>query len=413
MLHLEKSVDYGGPQEASIRASVNDVRAMVVNELGGVARDAEDLEESGPGPDSGRGWGWGRERERTYLDINPFVISPCGRLADTLLEYGLAPLLDFFPIERMGVIVEGRPVLVPRSKEEVMLDTLLSLLEKRQLMKLVRLHQTQISDDHTPLVDHCQRLGIERDSRIFAMLVYGICGARDTDEAERLTVADMASASRTHFDGLERLNGAAAWLYPVGGSNLIIQALCRAAAVKGTIHLLGQSSLALYPVAEGDERGCWRVSGCFDGEAWQVSTDQVIVDRTIVDQVVADQTIANRIIADETRKSPRFTRTILVLREGAGRFGGERGRCSLWTIAPQGPTRSYSTFVLQVPANGHTIVYGWAHHEQAPLVEFEAHLKATLALDPSDLLLSASYHNQPTHPCDSPCQRDDNPVPRR
>lgn len=312
--------------------------------------------------------------KRTFLEINPFILSASDGLSKILLEAGLAPSVDFYPIQTAGIVFEGAPLLISRSKEQIMLDTSLSLSEKRQLMKLVRLDLAQIPDPHILLADYCRlSLGIDGASRIFAVVAYGVCRASSRREAESLSVAEAAAASRSYFASLQRLDGTAAWLYPVGGTNLIIQSLCRAAAVQGTVHLLDQHSLE---ICLDQEEESWRLSGLFDDKEWRVTADLVINNESL------------------PIESARFTRTFLVLRKGRGLFGDSG--CCYWTVPPKNPVE-YCISILQVPIDDLLVLYGWAKHERATSEELQTCIKSLLLHEEARLILSASYSNYPTH----------------
>lgn len=297
VLHVERSPWYGGHTEATIKLTRESVQQLCLA-LGPdhfLVRGAESLpfssseeeEVAGQGRGEREGRKEGKERadgllpQGILLDLAPVLLFYDGPLATELVEENLSAYVEFMPIPGHGIVVppssacsEGvmrgkeserwcfEVLSVPRSKEQIMLSDQLSLVEKRQLMRLI----SAVDGGKSSPVQLQSLLGeafAQVTDRVRSLLQYGLAmvpgaGSGDADGNDR-------NRTRTHTDArslslslslytrsLARSQGEFALLYPAGGSNSLAQAYCRAAALGGTLHIL-RTDLRL-PLIAADEQ---------------------------------------------------------------------------------------------------------------------------------------------------------------
>ncbi|PJF18458.1 hypothetical protein PSACC_01726 [Paramicrosporidium saccamoebae] len=288
VLHIERLRWYGGLYECTVR--IEDYLTIVKGEV--YKSDAFEND------------------RRFLLDMHPVVVGADSIVANTLLERKLSGYVEFRPVDSHGIISNSLPRILPRSKEEVMLDPQFSLLEKRQIMKA-------ISNGGS----------LEGVSTQVANLIrYGVCGLEGIHD-----VGNVKDSVQRYSNGLQRFGGKTALLYPYGGSSSLVQAICRASALKGAVQMLNQCDLVL----GGDS-----VKGSFDGVAWSVPVTRIIESPPV---------------------TPKYTRATLILSDG-GLFG-DNG-CNFW-IDPPSDTKP-TLFLLQVDAAsgccppGQLILYAWS-----------------------------------------------------
>ena len=386
MLQVERASGYGGVAEGLVHGVCKELEQAV----GGALHGQLYMDET-----------HFQANRQILLDLNPYVLSPREALAEYLVSRGVAALLDFRPIDKHGLILGGRPCIIPRSKEDVMLDASLSLLEKRQLMRLMALTTgPDQPPDHlqVPFVQLAAQLSIPSAASVFQMLIYGIAAARTREEAQQLSVGAVALRVRQYVQSLERYGGNTALLYPHGGSNSIIQAICRAAAVSGAVQILDQGGVQLCPSGG-------TISGCFDGNPWQTRFGQAI--------------LADDPPESGEDSSASLVRAALILKRDSALGGvfGDEG-CNLWVVPPdeQQSSPSPTIFILQVDAAAaccppdHLLLYAWMHMHSSPALGFDQatdQLKHTLGQlvnmppernrpDLPHVLLAALYPHRPS-----------------
>lgn len=244
--------------------------------------------------------------------MSPMLVGCADGLAQKLLEHPSTAHMEFRPIDRHGLILDGIPLLIPKRKEEIMLDTSLSDIEKRQLMRVIKQWDVK-------LLDGCSE-------RVRNIVMYGICEGEEGEQLE--------SKLRTYVEGVLRWGGERVPLvYPYGGSSSIIQGLCRAAAIKGTIQMLNQPSV---------HHQDGQLTGLFEGEPWSVMT------RSCREMSYDCPPVA-------------YCRCVMILTTG---LFGDAG-CNYWIVPPQDGF-PFPLFMLQVDGgsgccpNGLLIVYCWS-----------------------------------------------------
>lgn len=167
------------------------------------------------------------------VDRLPLLVLSNGPLASQLVELGAADYLAFRPVQSITVFSDrASPMKVPLKKEHVMLETSMSLRDKRRLMSLFQSSPVVHDPD-----EHADRwLGsLELDEAVQDMVAYGVCCLAGRDDLGAMTATDMIRTIQSFYRSLPQ-----PLLYPIHGSSEISQALSRVAAVCGAIHVLNQ-----------------------------------------------------------------------------------------------------------------------------------------------------------------------------
>lgn len=226
-----------------------------------------------------------------------------------------------------------------------MLDTDLSLIQKRQVMKVLSLKKEVAFGNSTPFGEFTNFKSLE-DSKISDMIIYGICGFECSREAAfQIPISEIFHRVSLFLKSLAHFNGVTALIYPYGGVNSIIQAMCRSAAVKGAIYLLDQSSLSF-------DKGLEMVvaNGYFDGQPWSTTIKKDVIQ-----------------IDPESAPYISYVRGIILLQDDCNGLFGDNG-CNFWIIPPEEGTRIFPISLLQVDSStncgppGQLIVYCWSRH---------------------------------------------------
>lgn len=230
ILHIDKSPHYGGYTEATVKLDQS-----LVDRLGGRISDERGL-------------------FRTLdVDLNPYLITREGGFASELLKQDLSSYLEFIPIKHHGIIFDSRPVTIPRSKEEVMLNEALSLPDKRQIMKFL----STLSH-----ADKDIRSAISNANLLLSdLFYYGICGFSDRGSAQNAKDFELIERARQFLKCPDLL-------LTYGGCSSINQAYCRRAALLGVTHILSQPELA---ISNG------KVDGIFEDRPWTATYTKVII----------------------------------------------------------------------------------------------------------------------------------------
>lgn len=174
------------------------------------------------------------------FDPSPVVFYARGPLADALLQLELTEYLEFVAVERVVLWPSRQQVMqLPLSKEHVMLEPGLTLLEKRQLARLLTAILALSPDTVSlPLHDLLTRQMIDSASRVFWLVAYGICRCASLAAVRTLRVCDAMQAVSTLRLSTDHLSRPSPFVVPVWGASELAQAACRKAAVQGCVHLL-------------------------------------------------------------------------------------------------------------------------------------------------------------------------------
>jgi RAB protein geranylgeranyltransferase component A len=180
------------------------------------------------------------------FDPSPIVFYARGPLADLILELELTEYTDFMAVEHQ-FIWPSRQVLIalPFSKEQVMLEPALTLLEKRKLTKLLGLAAASALDpkneNQETLADLLSREQVPFESRVFQLIAYGACRCSSLQEVTQLSLKSAVKVLESLRASIHHLGGQCPFILPLWGSSELSQAACRKAAVSSCIQILGKS----------------------------------------------------------------------------------------------------------------------------------------------------------------------------
>lgn len=373
------------------------------------------------------------------IDQLPTLISPIDAVGTLLTDLSLGHL-EFVPILTQGVLFLNKdlkyaPFLVPKNKEQVMLDSFLTLIEKRQIMRLLKSQSDEEFQSFLSKASH----------HVQALLLFGICHldtwhlecdaqrsfntnsplnskenflvqnsselkdfvnssdfeinkylkCKETvvnpisNEADCATVvlesletqvSRIREKIKFYAEAVARHSGL---LYPYGGTGSIVQALCRLGAVRGSsVHLLNQNFIDIEKIT-GSLRHT--VSGNFEGRTWKTQVE-------------------SHIDLNPAQSAP-ISIIFAVAKIDANLFG-EKG-CSFWCIPPLHASDTKisdgnhenifikrTIFILQldassgcVPANSNQIlIYLWTRLKPAEGISL---LESTLKklIEPDEVLI--------------------------
>lgn len=128
---------------------------------------------------------------------------------------------------------------LPLSKEQVMLEPSLTLMEKRKLAKMLNLAVSL--DDFNRLMSLEEFLTRENcfpESRVFQLIVYAACRCSSYSDFKKLTLENAAKVIESLRASVNHLEGRQSpFVLPIYGSSELSQAACRKAAVSGCIQV--------------------------------------------------------------------------------------------------------------------------------------------------------------------------------
>lgn len=179
-------------------------------------------------------------------DPSPIVFYSRGPLADLILDLELTEYTDFMAIENQFIWPSQQVLLaLPFSKEQVMLEPALTLLEKRKLSKLFSLAATMTSslenENQETLADLLAKEQVPPESRVFQLIAYCACRCSSLQEVSQLSLKSAVKALESLRASIHHLNAQSPFVLPLWGSSELSQAACRKAAVSGCTQILGKS----------------------------------------------------------------------------------------------------------------------------------------------------------------------------
>ena len=136
-------------------------------------------------------------------------------------------------------------IALPFSKEQVMLEPALTLLEKRKLSKLLGLAAALAlnpeNENSVTLADLLTREQVPPESRVFQLIAYGACRCSSLQEINQISLKSAVKVLESLRASINHLNVSSPFVIPLWGSSELSQAACRKAAVSGCIQILGKS----------------------------------------------------------------------------------------------------------------------------------------------------------------------------
>uniref|UniRef100_A0A6V7QRB3 Rab escort protein 1 n=1 Tax=Ananas comosus var. bracteatus TaxID=296719 RepID=A0A6V7QRB3_ANACO len=207
------------------------------------------------------------EPSRSFLvDLaGPRVLYCADAAVDLLLRSGASHHVEFKSVDASLVYWEGRLSTVPDSRQAIFKDRTLSLAEKSQMMRFLKLVQGHIASDRggaadeglvriseedllIPFVEFLQKQRLP--PKIRAIILYAIAMAdydQEIVESNKLvTTKEGVETIALYSSSIGRFtNSVGAFLYPMYGHGELPQAFCRCAAVKGALYVLRMPVVSL------------------------------------------------------------------------------------------------------------------------------------------------------------------------
>lgn len=199
-----------------------------------------------------------KDRKGFLIDTRPRLLAGGGSMCKRLVAEGVAKYLEFRPIASCGLITADGTTMVPMTKEDIFADTSLSLIEKRQLSKLVNLQKGS-----GPFMDQLRGL----PTKLTDLILYSVLLCNSRDEATMLSFDDALERVQRFRESLRQYG--APFLYPAYGSSELAQAYCRKAAVDGGVFVMGQN-----PTIK-DEADTHSISGTYDDRTWRATFSEM------------------------------------------------------------------------------------------------------------------------------------------
>lgn len=178
----------------------------------------------------------------TY-DPSPIIFYARGPLSETLLSLDLTEYIDFVAIDRTLLWPTPSTLIqIPLSKEGVMLESSLSLLDKRKLMKLLTLILSYSEQTSTAMClgAFLRSEQVDPESRVFQLIAFSACRCSSLASVDRMPLSLAIKAIFAMKESISHLNRASPFVLPVWGSSELTQAACRKAAVNGCIQIIGK-----------------------------------------------------------------------------------------------------------------------------------------------------------------------------
>jgi RAB protein geranylgeranyltransferase component A len=167
------------------------------------------------------------------------------------LSLGLTDYTEFTAVESQFIWTMPRKLIsIPLSKEQVMLEASLSLLEKRKLSKLLNSLSSTEGPQSTTLFDFLASEDIHSESLVFQLIAFGVCRCNSLHEVRKLSISRTIEILQAFKASVMHLDGRAGpFVVPCWGSSELAQAACRRAAVNGSIQMFNKS----LSVLQGEE----------------------------------------------------------------------------------------------------------------------------------------------------------------
>ncbi len=234
--------------------------------------------------------------KKFLLDFTPIILSTAGILCKRMIDWKMSEYLQFRPVQRVSVMHSDQFTIIPTSKEDIFTDTSLSLVEKRQLSKLVTSFEAT-----TPSSEPYIRSITNLSNRLVDALFHGILLCDSESEKSQLSVEGAVDRLRLHRDGIGRYaSGTSPYLYPIYGSSEVIQSFCRYCAVNGGTFIMGQD----YNLSDK------HINGFYEDLPWSATFDAVVVNALL------EECHRAIIITDEPLMNEASTNAWIFLNEG-------------------------------------------------------------------------------------------------
>ncbi|RKP18985.1 hypothetical protein ROZALSC1DRAFT_29369, partial [Rozella allomycis CSF55] len=189
------------------------------------------------------------------LPYYPAHIPSKGPLVDLLIESGVAEYVEFKKQESLQIFSDNRLVNVPVSKEDVFLMSETSLLQKRQVMKVINLARMFDELKNGQEVEGFTLQDLKNTSfrkfldnklpAVFVdMVLFSLALFSTYDEAESMDAEKGFEILAKRVEGFGFF-GKYSLLYPIYGSSEIAQGFCRKSALNGAVQILNVSKISV------------------------------------------------------------------------------------------------------------------------------------------------------------------------
>ncbi|BFZ14526.1 hypothetical protein BsWGS_17565 [Bradybaena similaris] len=193
------------------------------------------------------------EWRRFCFDISPKVLYCCGEIIELLIQSDVARYCEFRTVSRVLTLLNDSLQQVPCSRADVFSSKIVSLVEKRLMMKFLQFaadYEKYPEDYHEykgkPFVEFLKSKRLTANIQHFVQHAIAMV----TDSA---TTEEGLKATQIFLRSLGRY-GNTAFLYPLYGTGELPQAFARLSAVFGGVYCLQVSPTHI--VADGDNNCC-------------------------------------------------------------------------------------------------------------------------------------------------------------
>ena len=195
------------------------------------------------------------------LDLSPRLLFSQGSMVELLISSNVSRYTEFKSVSRVLTLFEGALVQVPSSRADVFQTRVVSVPEKRKLMKFLRLsHELPLMSEEEASARMAQfkerrfreflkHEGLTDNLVHFVMHSIAMVG-------EEATTQEGLAATAKFVTSLGRFGGATPFLWSMYGAGEMPQAFCRLCAVFGGTYFLGRRIDGIVVSGEGDVKVC-------------------------------------------------------------------------------------------------------------------------------------------------------------
>lgn len=191
-----------------------------------------------------------KESRKFNIDLEPRYVLCNGSLVNLLVQSGVSQYLEFKALECCYLYISGqenRITEVPCNRSDVFKSKMLSLKDKRFLMKFMTFCMDYFKGDQplpegtteeTPFVSFLNSQEIVDGLQKF--VVYSIAQIESEQEMGEggVSVKEGLERMKLFISSLGKFNANTPYLTPIFGTNELVQSFCRLSAVHGGIYIL-------------------------------------------------------------------------------------------------------------------------------------------------------------------------------
>ncbi|RDD45951.1 Rab proteins geranylgeranyltransferase component A 1 [Trichoplax sp. H2] len=234
---------------------------------------------------------------RFSIDLLPKLLLCRGPLVELLIKSKVARYVEFKCVTKILTYRGNRLVQVPCSRSEVFSTNLMSMLEKRMLMKFLSFcieyekHEDKFKEyEQRPFSDYLKSWRLSEDLQHF--IIHCIAMVE-----KNVTTIEGLAAAQCFLQSLGRF-GETPFLWPLYGVAELPQAFCRLCAVFGGIYCLRMTVPSL--IIDETSNRC---TGIITDEGQKISCSNVIIDSSY---------LPSALLSDEPDKEKSISRAIFI-----------------------------------------------------------------------------------------------------